>query len=74
MFDNTKTFVISGDIHLLRIKSDPPDAVPIAVDYGLKDWCTGNVHVKFYDGTHESFVNVASGKAVAEEITRILKA
>ncbi|XP_061197314.1 fatty acid synthase-like [Saccostrea echinata] len=61
-----------GDIHLLRIKSDLPLPNPIPMDYGLKDWCTGNVNVRFYNGTHESFLNDVDGKAVAKDIMEIV--
>ncbi|XP_062590518.1 fatty acid synthase-like [Saccostrea cucullata] len=62
-----------GDIHLLRIKTDLPLPTPIPMDYGLKDWCTGNVNVRFYNGTHESFLKDDDGKAVAKEIMEIIK-
>lgn len=61
-----------GDIHLLRIKSDPVMCEHLPVDYGLQSWCTGKVHITFYNGSHESFLNRDSGKEVAEEITKIL--
>jgi hypothetical protein len=44
----------------------------LPVDYGLQDWCTGKVHIQFYNGEHETFLNRESGKEVAEEITSIL--
>ncbi|XP_071176050.1 fatty acid synthase-like [Mytilus edulis] len=61
-----------GDIHLLRIKSDPVMCEHLPVDYGLQSWCTGKVHITFYNGSHETFLNRDSGKEVAEEITKIL--
>ena len=63
---------LTGDIHLLRIKSDPVMCDFLPVDYGLQDWCTGKVHIQFYNGEHETFLNHESGKEVAEEITSIL--
>lgn len=65
-------FIFIGDIHLLRIKSDPVMCEHLPVDYGLQSWCTGKVHITFYNGSHETFLNRDSGKEVAEEITKIL--
>ncbi|VDI56196.1 Hypothetical predicted protein [Mytilus galloprovincialis] len=62
----------TSDIHLLRIKSDPVMCEHLPVDYGLQSWCTGKVHITFYNGSHETFLNRDSGKEVAEEITKIL--
>lgn len=63
----------SGDVHLLRVKSDLtlPTAVPL--DYGLKDWCTGNVNMRFYNGSHESFLNDSDGEAVATDVMEIVQ-
>ncbi|XP_078335992.1 fatty acid synthase-like [Crassostrea virginica] len=62
-----------GDIHLLRVKSDLPLSTPVSVDYGLKDWCTGNVSLRFYDGTHESFLQQDDGESVAKDIMEIVR-
>ncbi|KAK3085384.1 hypothetical protein FSP39_002556 [Pinctada imbricata] len=63
---------LEGDIYLLRIKDDLPNCEDLPVDYGLHDWCTGKVHIRFYDGTHENFLNEVSGKDVAKEIAKIV--
>ena len=72
-FSQLMLFNISGDIHLLRVKSDLPLSTPVSVDYGLKDWCTGNVNLRFYDGTHESFLQQDDGESVAKDIMEIVR-
>ena len=72
-FSQLMLFNISGDIHLLRVKSDLPLSTPVSVDYGLKDWCTGNVNLRFYDGTHESFLQQDDGESVARDIMEIVR-
>lgn len=62
-----------GDIHLLRVKSELPHSGSVPLDYGLKDWCTGNVSLRFYNGTHESFLQEEDGEAVAKDITQIIQ-
>ncbi|XP_033755905.1 fatty acid synthase-like [Pecten maximus] len=62
-----------GNIHLLRIKSDPLFLTHhLSPDYDLHDWCTGKVQIKFYDGTHESFLSGMNAPNVAKDITEIL--
>lgn len=66
-------YLLSGDIHLLRVKSELPHSGNVPLDYGLKDWCTGNVSLRFYNGTHESFLQEEDGEAVAKDITQIIQ-
>lgn len=66
-------YLLSGDIHLLRVKSELPHSGNVPLDYGLKDWCTGNVNLRFYNGTHESFLQEEDGEAVAKDITQIIQ-
>ncbi|XP_060075254.1 fatty acid synthase-like [Ylistrum balloti] len=62
-----------GNIYLLRIKSDPQFLTRhLSPDYDLHDWCTGKVKIKFYDGTHESFLSGINAPTVAKDITEIL--
>ncbi|OWF48220.1 fatty acid synthase-like [Mizuhopecten yessoensis] len=63
----------NGNIYLLRIKSDPQFLTHhLSPDYDLHDWCTGKVQIKFYEGTHESFLSGINAPNVARDITEIL--
>ena len=52
----------------------PPvfEAVSLATDYGLQDHCTGLVHLKFYNGDHESFIVKEAVNPLKNDIHAIL--
>ncbi|XP_046574357.1 fatty acid synthase-like isoform X2 [Haliotis rubra] len=61
-----------GNIHLLRVKSDPTISVPMSSDYGLGQLCTGEVKVKFVEGDHQSFLKSDKVEVVAQFIENVL--
>ncbi|XP_071103570.1 fatty acid synthase-like [Haliotis cracherodii] len=61
-----------GNIHLLRVKSDPALCVPMSADYGLGQLCTGEVNVKFVDGDHQSFLKANKVDEVVQFIHNVL--